>query len=332
MAKAWLAAHALGHTYVEMPWALNPRGYRSELGAPRTDWISYTALARFSRPVRVSQQAYVESGIVDYGEFIRDFVSDDGIAHQKSLIHDSGMAGGYAGIVGAREFLWKRLIATEVGMGSVSRINLQRIRYQKITVGVHIRAGDFDDQRPLPGTFNNRIPLDWYTDAVDFLSNTLGDDVHFFFVTEPDALTLVSDWRSRLGVLNSTICCGTATEDLGVLASTDLLICSVSSFSLLAAFLGDSEYMWYADHLTVEDGSAFIWSDAHSVAFSKSRPRNDRYHLGIAGLRGLPFPGAREHRDDTLARLRSNLAARHAESNLIFYGAIDPAHLGERTV
>lgn len=330
MAKAWLAAQALDYTYLEMPWSLNPRGYRRELGASRMDWINYGAISRLSGAVSVTQEAYEESGIIDYEIFIRKFVQDLGGSHRRSLIHQSGMAGGYAGIIGAREFLWKRLVATDVGVRSRARVDLQRIRSEKVTISVHIRAGDFGDQRPLPGTFNNRIPLSWYSDIVDFFKNALGDDVHFFFVTEPDAFSMISDWTAQIGVKNSTVCCGSPTEDLGILASADLLVCSVSSFSLLAAFLGDCEFAWYSDHLTVEDGSAFIWSDESSVAFSNSRSRNDRYFGGMAGLRGLPFPSARGPQDDMLGRLRSNLASRHAESNLLFYGAIDPAHLGKR--
>lgn len=328
MGKAWLAARALNCRYVELPWALNSRGYRKELGSSRFDWLHYSAIRTLARPITVTDEDYVASGILDYGVFIETLMA--GRSPRKSVMHSSGMSGGYASIVGAREFLQKRFINTECGIASRSRILLQRIRTEKITIGVHLRAGDFGERAPLPGTFNNRIPISWYSEVVAELMDALSEDVHFFFVTEPDAISTVEGLITKLKIKNATICSGAATEDLGVLASADLVVCSVSSFSLLAAFLGDNDFLWYSDHLTVQDEAAFIWADDQSRRFSDRRRRDIRYRLGTAGMRGIPFPSSDAIFSDLLLRLKSNLAARHAESNLLFYGSIGAGHAGER--
>ncbi|WP_285245703.1 hypothetical protein [Pseudarthrobacter sp. fls2-241-R2A-127] len=325
MGKAWLAAQVLDQHYVDIPWSLNPRGYRKELGSARLDWLRHLTLRTSTRPVEVTIEEYMGSGILDYREFIQSWAADNG----RSLIHTSGMSGGYASIAGARDFLASRLTQTDSAIKSPVRTQLQQVRLEKVTVAVHVRAGDFGSDAPSPGAFNNRIPITWYEDVIDFLSNGLGDDVHFFFVTEPDAIPLVSNLISRLGIRHSTLSSGTASEDLGILSSADLVVCSISSFSLLASFLGGNDYIWYSGHLTALDGSAYIWPDRQSMVFSEMRNRDERFKLGAGGIQGMPYPGDRGIQEDLLARLRRNLSARHPESNMLFYGSIDGTYLKE---
>jgi len=327
MGKAWLAAQALGQHYVDVPWSLNPRGYRKELGTPRFDWLRHLALRTSTRPVEVRTEDYISSGILDYGEFIQSWAADYG----GSLVHTSGMAGGYASIAGARDFLAMRLTQTESAVKSTARIKLQRVRLEKVTVAVHVRAGDFGSATPSPGTFNTKIPMSWYEDVINFLSGGLGDDAHFFFVTEPDAMPSVSNLISRLGIRHWTLSSGTASEDLGVLSSADLVVCSISSFSLLGSFLGGNDYIWYSGHLSSVDGSAYIWPDRQSLVFSAMRNRDERFRLGAGGIQGLPYPGERAIHEDLLTRLRRNLSARHPESNILFYGTINEGFLKERS-
>jgi hypothetical protein len=326
MAKAWLASQALKQEYVEMPWALNPRSYRQELGTSRLDWARFSAVRCMSRPLELTQEMYLESGVLDYYEFAKLIGSDEKYRN-RSTLHSSGMSGGYAGIVGAREFLANRLIGLPNGVSASPRILLQRIRNHKVTVGVHVRAGDFGNETPAPGTFNNRIELSWYQAVIAELATAFADDVHFFFVTEPDAYPVVNDLIQANAIRNATLCSGSATQDLGILASVDLVVCSVSSFSLLAAFIGDNEFLWYSNHLTVSADEAFIWPDDLSQRFASSRRRDKRFSLGVGGSRGTPFPSTESVFRDLVGRLNRNLSSRHSESNLLLFGTIDREYM-----
>ncbi|MGA2876412.1 MAG: hypothetical protein ABSE82_12840, partial [Nitrososphaerales archaeon] len=51
----------------------------------------------------------------------------------------------------------------------------------------------------------------------------------------------------------------TECSDLLLMSMADLRICSISSYSLMAAFLSDGLYIWYEPQLTYTDGMYTLW-------------------------------------------------------------------------
>ena len=84
----------------------------------------------------------------------------------------------------------------------------------------------------------------------------------------------------ELGALTSGGGCADAS-DLLLLASADLLVCSLSSYSLTAAWLGAMPYLWLRDQLHDDDGWLSMWG-AGPVSARDSTAANRHYQAGAA--------------------------------------------------
>jgi hypothetical protein len=126
-----------------------------------------------------------------------------------------------------------------------------RIDSRKILVGMHVRLGEFapptslSDYRRVP---NASLPIEWFRNIASSLQGAFGDDWQ---------LLLVSDGRQEqlqelCGLFPCVITADLANGDCSdvlALAGADLLVCSASTYSSLAAFLSDSPYLWFAPNL-----------------------------------------------------------------------------------
>lgn len=317
IAKAWLGARILNQRFVDVPWALNPRGYRSEFGTSRLDFARHRLLSATSRPIRISAEMFASTGESDYVAAMDALIARGAITPKRSTLHDSGMNGGYAAIRQAREYLRTRLTGTEAALRSPVVRNLLHQRAIRPVVGVHVRAGDFGMEPPNPGDFNARLPADWYFDAVRAIASELPEAI-YILVTEPDGMDLARRIASEAGLQKAVVTSGSATEDLAVLTQADLIVASVSSFSMLAAFLSDAPYLWYRPQLSRSQNGHTVWSDETSLHFAAMRPR---LSASPPLANGFPFSGGESVREVTnLARGAAE--RRHPESNLIMYGEV----------
>lgn len=315
MAKAWIGAQLFGLSYVEVPWALNPRGYRSELQAPRTDWLRSKALEAFSRDV-IAETDYLASGQTSYADFLKARYGPDGPRH--SIVHASGMHGGFASVLTARSFLRARFLGTRANTRSASLMRLDELALSSVHVAIHFRAGDFESSPVLPGTFNRRLPSSWYVAALQEIAGFARGRLHVSLVCEPssDAQQLARSLVQDLSDVDITVETNAPTVDLAILTRCDILVCSVSSFSMLAAFLSDSAYVWYAPHLTRSIDGSEIWPPSmRPPVGNRSGP-----HKSIA--RGVPFPSAHSL-EDVVLHASDNVDRRRAENDLVLYGTSD---------
>jgi hypothetical protein len=116
---------------------------------------------------------------------------------------------------------------------------------------MHVRLGDF--KPAVAAAEHHRIanvslPLEWFCHIADALRAALGDALQFLLVSDGSA--------EQLRPLTARVPCITTGDlpdadcsDALALADCDLLVCSASTYSHLAAFLSDSPYLWFAPNL-----------------------------------------------------------------------------------
>ncbi|WP_149830695.1 hypothetical protein [Streptomyces tailanensis] len=254
-AKAYLASRELGFRLARPAWGLNRRDYRHEFGTSRLDWVGHAALRMAMPVVTVTDEMVRSTGETDYGTAMRLLDTEYRWSQRRSLILlHQGMSGGHLGIERARNYLRNELLGhlPEDGCPEDWGPDAGQLR-----VAVHIRLGDFSQHStgPKPGVFNRRLPFAWYRWVLDTLQGHFGEMLHVDLVSDDPikATRMLPEWsgctaRSR-----------TILEDLSIMATADLLVCSVSTFSMLAAFLSDAPYVWYRPHLHEQGGFLSIW-------------------------------------------------------------------------
>lgn len=281
LAKAHIGAVTLGATLVEQPWWLNPRRYGHVLGYNIVPPLVSATAGMWVPKIQLTRQRV--SNPWDYTRSMETL--SPALPRSCVVVHASGMAGGYLGIRDARLFLRQRL-------GVVPR---QRKPADPLRVGLHIRAGDFSFEPVRPGVFNARLSVDWVLHAVRCVLRCWPADVQLAVYTDAR-----SDDPSLTGLLGglpvsaklaSNVSSGGVLDDLRGLASSDVIIPSVSSFSMLALFLSDAAYLWPEHHLDHSAGWLSIWGNEPD---SRSGPisRNIRRVTEMAQSptpRGIPL-------------------------------------------
>ena len=253
--KAFIGAQELGCTAVHPAWSLNPRGYRRDFGTSRLDWPLQQAL-RLLPTVTVTTEMAAKH--VDYADAMTELKKRP----QGWMVvkHDSGMSGGYMGIWRARTYLRAQLEQPKHVARDMYEIE-RALSADVLRVAMHVRVGDFDRDRhgPQPGQFNVAVPPDWYASVAATLREALGPRIQFTVLTDDPASP---DVRSLISALGAVVLPGRAKpfiSDLLTMISSDLLVCSVSSLSMFAAFASDRPYLWFEPHLNERGGWLSIW-------------------------------------------------------------------------
>ena len=129
------------------------------------------------------------------------------------------------------------------------RSEWKQMRY----IGVHVRLGDFatakDKSQALKNT-NTRIPLEWYINVVAALRARYPEyEIRLFSDGHPSEL-------KPLLSTGVTLHCGESdAEDLIALASSSLVVASLSTFSEWAVFLGNQPSIWLQTERIIEQPS-----------------------------------------------------------------------------
>jgi hypothetical protein len=311
--KAFLGARALGLRLVDPPWWLNKRPYGRELHSPL--WRTAEYLALRATPTISVDSAMVESlGSWDYFDAMMKLKADHNslLRSRPVLLHSSGMGGGYLGIRQARRFLAARLVhsrgaevLTNVGSDTAMRI------------GVHVRTGDFSDAKLEPEVFNVQLSMDWYRETISSLVHTLGGLVQVLVASQEPVLKLDDvGGLAEIRYLN-----GTSVQDLSVLASCDVIVPSISTFSLLSIFLSDALYVWPAEHLHDVGGWRDIWGhEPRQVNGPTARARDIAESKGLKVFRGIPRSGDEPWPDWFIDQVRLRAHLRKQEQDLTLYG------------
>ena len=329
-AKAFLASRALGLRMRPKTWGLNRRGYRHLFHTARTDWLWEAAQCALLPRLEFTADDYQQTGIVDYGMAIRTWAERTGLRSRRAFaLVTGGMFGGYLAIRQARDFLTSQLLASRDALG-----NLHELRSSCPTghalIAVHIRLGDFapagaaEQQRT---RFNTSLPLAWYARICRNLQKSLHGRVRFAIFTDSWTPEVV-DLAEELSAVTSRQHKNPACSDLLLMAGADCLVCSVSSFSLSAAFLGDQPYLWYEPQLGLTAGTYSLWGhEAWQQEPESPTMRNRRTLLAqdvapASQGRGVPVGIDGALPDGLIGRIRARVDARRIQDDLIYYGVI----------
>jgi len=327
-AKAWLAAQAIDGIAFPPAFGLNPRQYGHYFGTSRLDWLSHRALLKTMPRYRFTEQDYRSTGEHDFRKAVAVFAERLGWKGKRLFaLEVGGMWGGFLAVREARDFILARLYAAR---GTAENLTDWRTRLDpdRLVVAVHIRAGDFkaaDERIDYRGSFNRALPLAWYMAVCDQLRHHFGDKVQFQLFTDgqPEAL---ASFIQRFSPVTGFHQRDTVCSDLLAMANADLLICSVSSFSLWGAFLSRAPYVWFAPQLQEEQGMLSLWG--HEPAQRPPAGATEQFRANVAAdtsaccPRGVPVSEQGALPPDLLSRLELGLNCRRTATDLAQYGVV----------
>jgi hypothetical protein len=248
-AKAYILSNELGARLLHPAWGNNPRGYGWYFRTNRFDWQFYRILCKCLPNYRFSEEDYENIGEDDFVAASRKFIELKGLEGKSNyIVRITGLWG--RGFEPAYDFIISQLMNTRSTLGTLYAFG-QLGNGSSLTVGIHIRRGDFFEEHDgdYLGAVNTAIAMDWYielcrklqssfdVEKIQFLLCSDGKKSEFeSFIAETNAVFLSEKNHSDI-------------SDLLLLSRADLLICSISTFSLWAAQLSKSPYIWYGPNI-----------------------------------------------------------------------------------
>jgi hypothetical protein len=288
-ARAFLASQILDAKLVPPAFGLNRRGYWRDFRTAPDDWIYHRSMQLLLPVVQFNESDYLAHGGGDVVDALRSFAAANDLHRRRIFaLVTEGLWGGYIHVQAAREFIRSTLYQSRYAARNLLRLQ-QRIDPNKVLVGMHVRLGDFAapvklaDYRRSP---NSSLPIEWFGNIADHLQQAFGDDWQLLLVSDggPEQLQpLLSRYPC---IITGDIPNGDCSDALA-LAQADLLVCSASSYSSLAATLSDSPYVWFAENLHEHaEGCYSMHGD------SKSPSTALRTRSAISYFLGSPHAGA----------------------------------------
>lgn len=193
----------------------------------------------------------------------------------------------------------------------------KRLCRNRLTVNLHIRRGDFfpTEGSRIRGAERTMLPLIWYTGLCEKLVHAIGRQ-HLQFVICSDGSTEEIDHvLSLTNGIHASALPNSDVSDLLTCSRSDILICSISSFSMWAAFLGEPLYLWYRDNL-VPEGNRLV------NRFVRDQGCYAPLTGGGSSVRGYAIDLEEELPDEFLASARLRLSQKNALSDLVRGGGI----------
>jgi hypothetical protein len=329
-AKAFIASQELGATLLHPAWSRNPRGYRHLFGTPPLDWEAYRILVKALPVFEFSEPDYQAAGGGDYGKAVLAFAEGKGLNKRRGYaLTTPGMWGGYAAIRHARHFVLAQLYAARNTSRHLYALSKQ-LHPGHLTVAVHIRRGDFsmlnrsDEWR---GVLNAALPLEWYTRICRTLNGHFPGRVQFLLFSD-GADSELRGFCDEFHPLRMAPGNRSEASDLIAMAGVDLLVCSTSTFSLLAAFLSDAPYLWFEPQLA-SDG---VFYSLANEGLTQADARcygvgSEEFECAAANQpgflpRGMPIGEFGQLPDSLVQRLGQRLSLKHFRNDLVYYGRV----------
>lgn len=332
-AKGFIASQVLNARLVGPSWGLNKRRYWRNFGTSRLDFIG-EALLRMLPVKAFTEVDYYNTGIIDYGEAIKAWAESSSLAHRRHFVVTvGGMYGGYLALQSARSFLWARLLNSRCALENMYKVQSTLDR-TKLQVAVHMRLiDDFhpaQEGRDVRSKFNFKLPTRWYRAVCQSLRREFADQVQFCFFTDretPEYLELISEFSPEQPRCRELSEC----SDLLLMASSDLRVCSVSSYSMAACYLSGGPYVWYEPQLHLENGNYSLWGHEERQGLSGSPTIASADYVAGAQYSTLEFRGYPVGLDATLpetliARMHTVIARKDPRTDLTQYGCYPSGH------
>jgi hypothetical protein len=250
-ARAFLASQVLNAKLLPPAFGMNRRAYWWHFHTAPDDWIYHRALEYLLPVVEFKESDYLAHGGGDVVAALKGFAATHRLHQRRAyVLVTDGLWGGYHHVEAAREFIRSTLYQSRYAAHNLLQLR-ERIDPHKVLVGMHVRLGDFAaagagaDYR---GAANISLPIEWLGALARSLDRALGAGWQLLLITdgtEEQLKPLTSQWRC---ITTNDLAPGDCSDVLA-LANADLLVCSLSSFSTLAAFLSDSPYLWFMPNL-----------------------------------------------------------------------------------
>jgi hypothetical protein len=246
-ARAFLAAQVLDATLLAPAFDLNRCGYWREPHTPPYRWFYRRAIEHVLPKVEFTQADYLAHGGGDVVPTLRSFARARRLPRRAMFMFvTEGAWGGFHHVRDARDFMRSTLYRSRYSAQNLLRLRA-RIDVNKMLVGMHVWLGESKSPAALGDNHcavNAAMPLDWFVSVARSLQQALGDQLQFLLVS--------NGTHEQLQPLLETFPCISTAElpcsdcsDVLALADADLLVCSPSVSSQLAAVLSDSPYLWF---------------------------------------------------------------------------------------
>jgi hypothetical protein len=332
--KAFVAAEALGLKPLHPAWGLNARGYRSYFQTSTIDWAVHACLRASLPRHNFGPDEYIEHGGGQLSEALLKYgQANDLFGERPLLIEIGGMWGGFKLIEESKQFLLSQLLTSNFTQRNLFVLQ-KRFAPGKLRVGFHVRLGDFEpegDMSRYRGTFNKRIPLEWYCNIATKLSQAFGDTIEFLLVSDGN-LSDLSPLTERQAFIDSSDQDHRDISDLIALSLCDLIVCSISTYSLWSVFFSEGRYLWFAPNLQEHyNGLQSIWgheADQRMPQGETSKSLKTVSSLICAGARlcprGIPIELTGELPQGILEWLDRRGCVSRPSTDLVLYGAAPP--------
>jgi len=325
-AKAFIASQEFGLRLIHPAWGLNRRGYRRDFRTSRADWIGRTTLKIALPTVRITERMVHETGEDDYALALRALAPELNLPRRSPVVtlHE-GMSGGDYGIQRARGFLHHELLRPRHVAQDLYLIS-KDLDPERLTIAFHVRAQDFrvESSGPVPGQFSMALPSEWYEAVLSNFDKNFGDAAQYLIFSDARESPLLKALSRYKGVVTPPERPQPLLSDLFSMVNADALVCSVSSFSMLAAFLSDKPYLWFAPHLNDHGGWRSLWGHeewqqppdgltARNIAMSAASPEP-------IFARGVPVGVDGQLSSHLLELLQRRASLKRRRNDLLYYG------------
>jgi hypothetical protein len=250
-ARAFLASQVLDARLLPPAFGMNRRAYWRHFRTAPDDWIYHRALEYVLPVVEFTEADYLQHGGGDVVTALQGFAAAQHLHDRRAyVLVTQGLWGGYHHVEAARDFIRSTLYQSRYAAHNLLQLR-ERIDPHRLLVGMHLRLGDFS----APGAThdyhrasNISLPIEWLEALARCLDRALADSWQLLLITDGTEAQLRPFTDRRRCITTNDLAPGDCSDVLA-LANTDLLVCSASSFSTLAAFLSDSPYVWFAPNL-----------------------------------------------------------------------------------
>ena len=250
-ARAFLASQVLDAKLLTPAFGMNRRAYWRHFRTAPDDWIQQRTLQHLLPVVEFRESDYLAHGGGDVVSALQGFADTHRLHRRRAyVLVTDGLWGGYHHVEAARDFIRSTLYQSRYAAHNLLQLRA-RIDPHKVLVGMHLRLGDFAPPAAAPDyqhAANISLPIEWLRALGRCLDRTLGEGWQLLLITDGSEQQ-VEPLRTQWHCITTADLLPGDCSDLLALANADLLVCSPSSFSTLAAFLSDSPYLWFAPNL-----------------------------------------------------------------------------------
>ena len=262
-ARAFLASQLLNATLLPPAFGMNRRAYWRHFHTPPDDWIRHRALEYLLPVVEFTESDYLAHGGGDAVTALKGFAAAHRLHDRRAyVLVTEGLWGGFHHVDAARDFIRSTLYQSRYAAHNLLRLR-ERIDPHRILVGMHVRLGDFSPPGSSPDyhrASNISLPIEWLEALARSLARAWGAGWLLLLITDGTEEQLKPLTSQRPCITTNDLAPGDCSDVLA-LAASDLLVCSVSSFSSLAAFLSDSPYLWFLPNLYRHPGGVYSQGD-----------------------------------------------------------------------